>query len=344
MLPSLDVETDVPHYGADGNKAFDVLSYPEALGVDLKRKLGPFPFPTFWGPMAGLPCSKWIGACAAAVLRRPPSPPDLTLVYLPHLDYETQRLGPSRCDWPKLGRELDSACGPILDAANEVGAQIWVVNECAHVDVDQPILINRELARAGFLSSRVGPFGSQLDTFESRAFAVCDHQIAHVHVREAKDRDAVRALIEKLPGVASIHAGAERAAIGLDHRRAGDLVVLSKTNAWFAYPFWLENQPPPDYAPTIDIHRKPGYDPCELFFNPQLAFPKLRAMRRLLAKKLGFRTLFDVISLDPNQVRGSHGLPATNLDDCPVLIGSGPVPPPGRVAQTAVRDLILAHL
>jgi predicted AlkP superfamily pyrophosphatase or phosphodiesterase len=333
--------TPKPHYGADGNKAFDILSYPENLANELTSTRGAFPFPTFWGPMAGAACSMWIGRCVASVLT---SRPDLTLAYLPHLDYETQRLGPSGCDWKKLGRELDEACAPILEAARAASANVWVVNECAHVDVRRPILINQALARDGLLASRLGAFGRQLETYESRAFAVCDHQLAHVHVRDAEDRLAVRRCLDQLDGVASIHEGPERQAIGLDHPRAGDFVVLAQPDAWFAYPFWLDDREAPDYARTVDIHRKPGYDPCELFFDPKLFAPKLRAMRRLIQKKLGFRTLFDVIPLDPTLVRGSHGLRASNPEEQPVMIGSGPEPPPGPLPQTAVRDLILQAL
>lgn len=332
--------TPKPHYGADGGKAFDVLASPEGLRNRLVDQLGPFPFPTFWGPMAGLACSTWIGRCAAAILA---DSPDLTFVYVPHLDYQTQRLGPSQCDWAALGRELDEACTPILDAAERIGAKVWIVNECHHVDVARPIMINRALAEAGLLTARLGPFGRQLDTFTSRAFAVCDHQVAHVYVRDPADLSRVRALVAAIDGVASIHEGRDREVIGLDHPRSGELVALSAPDAWFAYPFWLDDREAPDYARTVDIHRKPGYDPCELFFDPRFRFPKLRAMRKLIQKKLGFRTLFDLTPLDATLVRGSHGLIADTDDDRPVLIGVGPAPK-GLTPMTSVRDLILESL
>jgi hypothetical protein len=267
----------------------------------------------------------------------------LTLVYLPHLDYDTQRLGPAGCDWPKLAQELDRACAPLLDTARQVGARVWVVNEYAHVQVDLPILINRALRRAQLLFVRGGPFGEHIDFFCSRAFAVCDHQIAHVYVNDyyaARVRDVVAAL----PGVARVLIGDERREVGLDHPRAGDLVALAKPNAWFAYPYWLDDRLAPDFARTVDIHRKPGYDPCELFFDPTLLWPKGRAMRRLLQKKLGFRTLFDLVPLDPSLVRGSHGLPMDQVVDCPVLIGDGPAPTTTELKQTDVRGLILDAL
>jgi predicted AlkP superfamily pyrophosphatase or phosphodiesterase len=333
--------TPKPHYGADGSKAFDILTTPETLAANLKKKLGDFPFPTFWGPMAGLPCTEWIARCAAEIVQS--ERPDLTLVYLPHLDYDTQRLGPAGCDWPKLAQELDRACAPLLDTARQVGARVWVVNEYAHVQVDLPILINRALRRAQLLFVRGGPFGEHIDFFCSRAFAVCDHQIAHVYVNDyyaARVRDVVAAL----PGVARVLIGDERREVGLDHPRAGDLVALAKPNAWFAYPYWLDDRLAPDFARTVDIHRKPGYDPCELFFDPTLLWPKGRAMRRLLQKKLGFRTLFDLVPLDPSLVRGSHGLPMDQVVDCPVLIGDGPAPTTTELKQTDVRGLILDAL
>jgi predicted AlkP superfamily pyrophosphatase or phosphodiesterase len=331
--------TPKPHYGADGSKAFDILTTPESLAADLKQKLGDFPFPTFWGPMAGLPCTQWIARCAAEVVLS--TKPDLTLVYLPHLDYDTQRLGPAQCDWPRLVRELDQACEPLLDAARHLGARVWVVNEYAHVQVDLPVLLNRALRQAGWLTVRGGPFGEHIDFFASRAFAVCDHQLAHVYLSDQADAERVRDHLAELPGVARVLLGEQRREVGLHHPRAGDLVVLAQPNAWFAYPYWLEDRLAPDFARTVDIHRKPGYDPCELFFDPALLWPKGRAIRRLLQKKLGFRTLFDLVPLDPGLVRGSHGLALEQAVDCPVFIGDGPAPSGAEMKQTDVHGLIL---
>jgi hypothetical protein len=267
----------------------------------------------------------------------------LTLVYLPHLDYETQRLGPAACDWGKLVGELDEACAPVLDAAQAIAARVWVVNEYAHVQVERPVYLNRLLRHADLLSARRGPFGEQLDTFASRAFAVCDHQLAHVYVADPRDVPRVAELVAAAPGVAQVYAGEARQEIDLDHARAGEVVALSKPDSWFAYPFWLEEAAAPDYARTVDIHRKPGYDPCELFLDPKLTWAKGRVVRRLLQKKLGFRTLFDVIPLDASLVRGSHGLRIADPADRPVMIGDGP-PPASELDQTAVASLALDAL
>jgi predicted AlkP superfamily pyrophosphatase or phosphodiesterase len=336
--------TPKPHYGADGNKAFDILTTPADLGPHLQAKLGNFPFQTFWGPMAGLPCTQWIGQCAAEILGR--DKPDLTLVYLPHLDYDTQRLGPAACDLPRLVRELDDACAPLLDAAQTAGAQVWVVNECAHVPVSRAVEPNRALRKAGLLEARLGPFGEQLDTFGSKAFAVCDHQVAHVYVKDEADLAKTKDTLMALPGVGQVLSGEERSEVGLRHHRSGELVLLAKPDAWFAYPFWLDDKAAPDYARTVNIHAKPGYDPCELFFDPQLWWPKGRAIRRLIQKKLGFRTLFDVVPLDTALVKGSHGLAVGNRrpDDWPVVIGHGRPPASTEVPMQGIRDLALAAM
>jgi predicted AlkP superfamily pyrophosphatase or phosphodiesterase len=331
--------TPKPWYGADGNKFFGIHGNPPGLTERLEAKLGPFPFHTFWGPKAGLPCTQWIALCAVEMVRT--ERPDLTLVYLPHLDYDPQRFGVESCDMPRLIRELDDACVPLLDVARETGARVWIVSEYGHVTVSRAILPNRALRQAGLLSARPGPFGETLDTFESRAFAVCDHQLAHVYVRDAGDLPRAREVVGALPGVDRVFAGDERAELNLVHERSGELIALAARDSWLAYPFWLDDRQAPDYARTVDIHRKPGYDPCELFFDPRLWWPMGRAAGRLLQKKLGFRYRMDVIPLDVTLVRGSHGLRAATPDDQPLLIGDGPPPPLDELPMTAVRDLVL---
>jgi hypothetical protein len=232
----------------------------------------------------------------------------------------------------------------LLDAAKTAGARVWVVSEYGHCDVSRPVLLNRVLRREGFLSARPGPFGEVFDTFNSRAFAVCDHQLAHIYVQSSEDVGRVRDLLQREPGVQAVLSGEERATIGLDHPRSGEILALSEPDAWFAYPFWEDDRHAPDYARTVDIHRKPGYDPCELFFDPKLPWAKGRAMRRLIQKKLGFRTLFDVIPLDPSLVRGSHGLAASDASDRPILIGEGSQPASNDLAMTDIHGLLLDAL
>jgi predicted AlkP superfamily pyrophosphatase or phosphodiesterase len=298
--------TPKPHYGSDGSKQFGVL---DRTGCNLEEKLGPFPFASFWGPKAGLPSSDWIARASAVVLRQ--NKPDLTLVYLPHLDYDYQRVGPGST---ARVAEVDTCAGLVIDAAREIGAQVVVVSEYGLVPVSRPVYLNQALRKMGWLAVRDGPYGELLDTFESRAFAVVDHQIAHLYVRGVP-LDVVRKAVESLDGVDRV---AEPREIELDHPRSGELIALAKPDAWFAYPYWLDENRAPDFARTVDIHRKPGYDPCELFLTsaPRAAF-------RLLQKKLGFRYRMDVIPLDASLVKGSHGLrPAP--EDGPAIVGENP--------------------
>lgn len=341
-----DVEFSVtpkPYYGADGNKVFGITGSPDGLCERLEAAEGRFPFHTFWGPGAGRPCTDWIARASADVLRT--ERPDLTLVYLPHLDYDPQRFGPSGCDMPRLVRELDDACAPLLDAARHFEARVWVVSEYGHIDVNRPVYLNRALREAGLLAVRPGPFGEGLDTFGSRAFAVCDHQLAHIYCSGPDAIERAGDLVREWPGVARVLVGEGRGQLGLDHPRSGELIALAGPDAWFAYPYWLDDRAAPDFARTVDIHRKPGYDPCELFFDPKLPWPKGRAIRRLLQKKLGFRTLFDVVPLDAGLVRGSHGLRASRDEDRPILIGDGPPPPAGgTIPMSDVHGLLLRAL
>ena len=332
--------TPKPWYGVDGNKAFDIYTNTvDPQGDSLDIRYGPFPFPAFWGPMAGIKSTQWIADCSAHFLTGY-CVNDLTLVYLPHLDYEPQRRGPGGCDMPKHVKELDDACAPILDAAAKAGAEVWIVSEYGHCDVTTPVYLNRVLHKAGLLTVHRGPFGDQLDLYASRAFAVVDHQVAHISVKHPADVPRVCDLLRATPGVARVFSGEERREIHLDHPRSGEVIALSEPTAWFAYNFWPDDKYAPDYAPSVAIHHKPGFDPCELFFDPKLMFPKLRAARRLLQKKLGFRTIFDVCPLDAGIVRGSHGLAAQLEQDRPLLVGHGPNPGP-VVLMTSVKDLLL---
>ena len=334
--------TPKPHYGADGSKAFDVYTNPPELAGTLEDKYGKFPFFNFWGPMAGLASSQWIADSTATVIRD--KRPSLTLAYLPHLDYDLQRFGPSGCDLTKLVSEVDQCAGRIIDAAKSINAKVLVVSEYGISDVSHPVYLNRELRKAGMLKVRGGPFGEMVDYFESNGFAVCDHQVAHVYVKNVDDITRVKELLEKFDGVSQVLDRKDQAQYAIDHQNAGELVALSDSDSWFAYPYWLDDRSVPDFARTIDIHRKPGYDPCELFLDPEIAAPKLKLAWRLLQKKLGFRTLMDVVPLDATLVRGSHGLPPSAPIKGPLIISSESESLPSSPKMTDFKDLALSML
>jgi predicted AlkP superfamily pyrophosphatase or phosphodiesterase len=341
--------TPRPHYCSDGLKILDVYGKPDAWVDELKARHGPFPFFDFWGPKAGLGSSRWIADVALATLRE--QRPTLTLVYLPHLDYDHQRFGVSDPRAEAAVREVDAIVGDLLVAADEIGAAVVVVSEYGLEDASRPVHPNRALREAGLLEVRHGPVvGETLDPFASRAFCVSDHQLAHVVVRDPAARARTMEVLGALPGVAAVLDDEGKAAHGLAHPRAGDLVLVAEKGAWFTYYWWLDDARAPDFARTVDIHRKPGYDPCELFVDPALRFPKLRVARRLAQKLLGFRYLMDVIPLRPELVRGTHGRLPDGPEDGPVFVCSRPFaecggePEGGRVAMTSVRDRILALL
>lgn len=343
--------TPRPFYPADGRKIVATYSAPAEYGRGLESRLGPFPFFDFWGPKSGLASSRWLADAAVDTLQR--ERPALTMVYLPHLDYDHQRLGPSHPRSVAAIGEVDGLCGQLISAARSVGAAILVVSEYALEDVDQPVHVNRLLRQAGLLSVRNTPAGEMLDTFASRAFAVADHQVAHVYARDERALAAARELFLRGEGAAHVERVLDRpaqAAFGIDHPRAGDLVLVARRGAWFTYYYWSDDGAAPDFARTVDIHRKPGYDPCELFVDPKLRWPALRVARRLAQKKLGMRYLMDVIPLDASLVRGSHGrLPEDPAEGavylCSAPFGPGnPAPRDGVVPMTSVGERVLALL
>jgi predicted AlkP superfamily pyrophosphatase or phosphodiesterase len=315
--------TPKPHYGCDGSKVFDILDHTQC---DLVRRLGPFPFFSFWGPNAGLPSSEWIADATAIVMRE--NRPKLTMAYLPHLDYDFQRLPDHD---PQRVAELDQCAGRIIDAANDIDAQVIVVSEYGLVPVQQPVHLNRYLREMGWLTVRHGPFGEMMMPGDSAAFAVADHQIAHVYVRNPGMIDEVAKALQSVPGVARVTRPVE---LELDHPRSGELIVLSEPDAWFTYYYWLDDSLAPDFSRTVDIHRKPGYDPCELFMTS-----KVRAMSRLAQKKVGMRYKMDVIPLDAQLVRGSHGL-HTQPEKGPLIVGPGELPDDMRDFKTYVQRLL----
>ena len=312
-----------PAYPADGRKIPDLYTQPPELGRDLQRKLGRFPLFNFWGPMSSIASTRWIADSTIEVLRR--EDPDLTMVYLPHLDYDLQRWGPDDPRIPAEVAAVDAEAARILDAAGD--RTVLVVSEYHIEKATGAVMINRALREAGLLEVIDNPVGELIDFWRSSAFAVCDHQLAHVYVRREKER--ARKVIEGLDGFDRF--------VEIDHARSGELIALAARGRWFAYPYWLDDARAPDFARCVDIHRKPGYDPCELFSDAS----KPGVAWRLLKKTLGFRTLFDVVPLDTALVGGTHGRLPDDPEHGPVLLGAGDDRPRemGEVKQEILRAL-----
>ncbi|MFC1751206.1 alkaline phosphatase family protein [Pseudomonadota bacterium] len=312
--------TPRPHYPADGRKVMGLYSYPENLHEKIEDKIGTFPFFNFWGPAAGIRSSRWIVDCAIGEFEL--NKPDLQLVYLPHLDYNLQRLGPDDDAISQDLKLIDAEAGRLIDFARSNDADVMLVSEYGMNPVKHSISVNRILRQAGLLSVRQSVDWELLDCGASRAFAVADHQIAHVYVREPSDIGKVKELLKSTPGIERVLEREQQQNYQIDHPRSGELVLISEPECWFDYYYWLDDNKAPDFARTVDIHRKPGYDPAELFIDPQIRFPKLKIAKRVLQKKLGQRMLMDVIPLDSRQVKGSHGRLEDTPENGPIFIAS----------------------
>ncbi|WP_111640442.1 alkaline phosphatase family protein [Marinimicrobium alkaliphilum] len=334
--------TPRPLYLADGKKLPDCYTSPLSLRDTLTEKLGTFPLFNFWGPATSIKSSRWIADAAKHVEEE--HQPSLQLIYLPHLDYVLQREGPDG-DIGKDLEEIDALVGELLDFFEARDCRVMLLSEYGIQAVDHAIHPNRILRDAGMLSLKVDLGREYLDFHTCRAFAVADHQIAHLYIHNPADIPEVRALFENQPGIDRVLDKTQQAEFGLDHERSGELVLLAKARNWFTYYYWNDTARQPEFAHMVEIHRKPGYDPCELFVDPTLRFPKLKVIKILARKKLGFRYTMDMIAVQPDLVKGSHGVSDGSPETLPVLMSTDPhLLPQGPVAATDICGLMLKHL
>jgi predicted AlkP superfamily pyrophosphatase or phosphodiesterase len=341
--------TPRPVYPADGRKCFDIYAWPYSIRPELKRELGEFPFFGFWGPAAGVDSpqgradatSRWIAESAKWIEQK--HQPTLNLIYLPHLDYNLQRFGPGDPRIAKDLRAIDAIVGDLIAFFTKRGVQTVLLSEYGIVPVKRAVHLNRIFRQKGWLTIKEEMGLELLDAGNSRAFAVADHQVAHIYVNDRGILSQVRTTLEATDGVARVLDAAGKREFTLDHPRAGDLIALTDEDAWFTYYYWLDDDRAPDFARCVDIHRKPGYDPVELFTDPALSALALKAKIgwRLLQKKLGFRMLMDVIPLDAGLVRGSHGVRPKSRRDWPVVITDTiSLQKENPLASTGVHDLL----
>ena len=307
--PAADIViTPKPVHTPDGKTMTACWSSPADLYSTLTAKIGPFPLHNYWSPMAGLPSSQWILKSAEHVWRE--HKPDLQLVYLPHMDFNLQRLGPSHPAVVKDLQDLDAALAPLAEMVRADGGELVIVGDYGMLEVTTVVRPNLALRDAGLLATKLDATGKLLIDHETtKTFALADHQIAHVYTKP-EVREAARELLAKLPGVAQVLSTAEEiAAAGLNHARAGHLILIAKPDAWFAHDWWHSDEEKPRWQFTVDIHSKPGYDPRELFFDP---------VRKCIAQDAGL-------------VKGSHGR-ADDAEKWPVLLSDRALPPQGFAA------------
>ncbi|MER7747149.1 nucleotide pyrophosphatase/phosphodiesterase family protein [Streptomyces bacillaris] len=331
--------TPRPVYYADGRKEPDCYTRPPALHDELTEKLGTFPLFHFWGPGADLVSSQWIIDATRHIIAT--RTPDLALCYLPHLDYDLQRYGPDDPRSHRAAADLDRAIAPLLADARAEGRTVVALSEYGITRVSRPVDINRALRRAGLLEVHTQDGMEYLDPMASRAFAVADHQLAHVYVRRPEDLEEVRAALADLPGIDQLLDDEGKKAHHLDHPRSGELVAVAEKDAWFTYYYWLDDARAPDFAQLVEIHRKPGYDPVELFMDPEDPYVRLKAVSAVARKKLGLRYRMAVVPLDPSPIRGSHGRLPESDDEGPLILCSTPHAFTDRVRATEVKSLLL---
>ncbi|HXS54775.1 MAG TPA: alkaline phosphatase family protein, partial [Hanamia sp.] len=286
----------------------------------------------FWGPGANIKSTKWIAD--ASIITDNKYDPTLSLIYLPHLDYCLQKFGP---DFSKISKELneiDQVVATLVNHFENKNARIIILSEYGIAPVSEPIHINRLLREKGLLGIREERGLELLDPGASKAFAVADHQVAHVYINDKSVTDQVKKLLENVPGIELVLDKDAQKEYHIDHERSGDFVLMADDKSWFTYYFWNDDAVAPDYARAVDIHKKPGYDPIEMFMTS-----KLRAGYKLLRKKAGFRYVMDVIPLDATLLKGSHGKINTPSEYHPVIITNA-APSATTIQATDVRQMI----
>ena len=315
--------TPAPVHNADGSESPWCFTRPDTLYDELQTKLGHFPLHHFWGPLAGIQSTQWIVAAAIHAAHR--YKPNFFYIYLPHLDYAAQKSGPDSKAAKQAVADLDAEVGKLVEGFENTFSEppLWLVaSEYAIVPVDDVVYPNRLLRGAGLLKVTDSDDGEYLDFAASKAWALADHQFSHVFVQDSDPKIVKRVarLFAKQPGIAEVLTGEALAEYGLDHPRSGDVVLISEPNSWQAYYWWEDDARAPRFARTVDIHRKPGYDPVELFLDGRSK----------------------TIPLNAKLVKGSHGAPARAPAQRGVLLSSEPgVFTGGTIPDVDIAGIVL---
>ena len=332
--------TPRPQYRANGLKIPDCYSFPADLRDKLQEELGTFPLFHFWGPKTTIKSSEWIANASKKVQEW--HNPDLLLVYLPHLDYVLQKFGHEDNNLPKDLKEIDAVCEDLITFLEAKGIDVNIISEYGITDVEQPIHINRILRKLDLINVRIENGKELLDAGASKAFALADHQLAHVYINDQSKKDQIKESLLHNEGIELVLDQKDQKEYHIDHERSGDLVVVADEKSWFTYYYWEDDSMAPDFARNVDIHNKPGYDPVEMFLDPKKKFIIPRIILKLIGKKLGFRTMMDVIPLDASLIKGSHGRVNLRDEDKALFIGSHRHT--NTIAPDKIHDLILNQL
>jgi len=309
-----------PIHNPDGSESLWCYTKPTEFYGVLRDALGHFPLKHFWGPIAGIPSTKWIVDSAIVAAKR--FQPNFFYLYLPHLDYAAQKYGPDSAEALQALAELDTVVASLGEGMEQAYGEspVWMVaSEYTIQSVNHVTYPNRILRQAGLLDVLASDEGELLDTANSRAWCLVDHQFSHVFVRDgdAQTLGLVADLFSDAEGFDRVLVGDQRAEYGLDHERSGEIVLVSTANSWQAYYYWTEDSRAPGFSRTVDIHRKPGYDPVELCFD-------------IKTKS---------IPLDATLIQGSHGVPLERKNNQSVLLSSEA----SIFSESEIRDVDVAH-
>lgn len=317
--------TPAPIHNPDGSESLWCYTQPPEMYGALKQSLGDFPLKHFWGPLANLQSSQWIAD--SAVWAHQQHQPGYFHIYLPHLDYAAQKQGPDSPSAHQAAADLDSLLGALIGKMNAASTArrpvTWLfVSEYVITEVNHVLYPNRMLRQAGLLKIKPESAGGELlDFAASDAWALADHQFSHIFIRN-QDANVIRRVVDlftNCEGVDEVLHGEAIERAGMKHERSGEVILVSKPDSWQAYYYWFDDLFAPTFARTVDIHRKPGYDPVELHFDP-------------VSK--GIPLIADLIG-------GSHGAPARDASQRGVILTNAPgVLPGGSVADTDIADLV----
>lgn len=330
-----------PVYWMSGRKQFEFFAEPRPLHDELVAKLGKFPFQTFWGPMAGIASSRWIIGAAVHVMET--SDPELMLVYPPYLDYDAARFGPDSAQAKQALRVMDEALLPLISAARGQGRDVLIVSDYGFETVDQPVYPNRVLRRAGFMHIEDPENGERIDFGTSRAFAVCDNQVAHVYVAQAEDIPNVRKVLEDIDGVKEVLDRDAQAQLGIDHPRSGELVITAQPRAFFSYPYWLDDDKAPDFADCVAVFDKVGTDTCELFLKPGIR-GKLHFAKRLAQLVAGIKVPYNIVDTNDANVRGARRIARDDPQRGATAISSWDLGRSGPIPMEDLKEIVLSRM
>ncbi|MDR0392429.1 MAG: alkaline phosphatase family protein [Planctomycetaceae bacterium] len=294
-----------PIHNPDGSESLWCYTRPYLFYGDLRDKLGHFPVQGYWGPLAGQSASEWI--VDSAVVGATQFTPDYFYVYIPRLDYTPQKFGANAPEFSADLADLNKLFAKLRAGFTAALGEepTWLIaGEYAVTDVNSVVYPNRILREMGLLFIEERNGREYLLPDKSRCFALCDHQFSHVYFNDA-DSQLIQQVANKFrneSGIDEVLVGNERAKYNLNHRRSGEVVLISKPDSWQAYYFWNDDSKAPEYASKVDIHRKIGYDPVELFFD-----------RATMS-----------VPLNTKLIRGSHGAPVHDNSQKTIVLSNNP--------------------